>query len=243
MQTSQKGLDLIKQFEGLRLRAYKCPAGVWTIGYGHTSMAGPPKVYENMRVTQVEAEYILKKDLLKFEIGVIDVVRVDLTQHQFDALVSFAFNCGVGALQKSGLLRRVNARQFDKVPAEFMKWTKAGGRELPGLVRRRRAEAALWRSVDEQAPVEEDARTTPEAPQPSKTITQSTEANAATVAGLGGAAAAVSELKPIVSDASDAYSAVSAAIGTPAVLIGIGIALLAAYIWWRRKKRLEETGE
>jgi GH24 family phage-related lysozyme (muramidase) len=147
MKTSDAGLKLIMQFEGLRLKAYRCPAGVWTIGYGHTSAAGVPDVRDGMRISAQEAEAILKKDLAGFEAAVAGLVKKELTQAQFDVLVSFAYNCGVGALKGSTLLKRVNAGAFDAVSAELMKWTKAKGKELPGLVRRRRAEAALWRGL------------------------------------------------------------------------------------------------
>ena len=147
MNTSDAGLKLIRQFEGLRLKAYRCPAGIWTIGYGHTSAAGAPEVRENMRISREEAEAILKRDLAQFEDAVSSMVKVPLTENQFDTLVSFAFNCGIAALRRSTLLKRVNAGAFDAVPAELMKWTRADGKELPGLVRRRRAEAALWRGL------------------------------------------------------------------------------------------------
>ena len=147
MKTSEAGLKLIRQFEGLRLKAYRCPAGIWTIGYGHTTAAGPPEVRENMRISREEAEAILKRDLAQFENAVSSMVKVPLTENQFDTLVSFAFNCGTAALRRSTLLKRVNAGAFDAVPAELMKWTRADGKELPGLVRRRRAEAALWRGL------------------------------------------------------------------------------------------------
>ena len=133
MKTSDAGLKLIMQFEGLRLKAYRCPAGVWTIGYGHTSAAGAPEVRDGMRISAQEAEAILKRDLAGFEAAVAGMVKTELTQAQFDVLVSFAYNCGVGALKASTLLKRVNAGAFDAVPAELMKWTKAKGRELPGL--------------------------------------------------------------------------------------------------------------
>jgi len=116
MRTSKEGIDLIKEFESLELSAYPDPATggePWTIGYGHTSMAGPPKVFKGLRVTATEAEYILQRDLTKYEGGVERLVKVPLTQNQFDALVSFAFNCGVDALKKSTLLKRVNAKAFD----------------------------------------------------------------------------------------------------------------------------------
>lgn len=148
LRTSKAGLGLIKSFEGLFLTAYRCPAGVLTIGYGHTS-AEAPTVYPGMKITEQQADEILINDLtLVYEPAVRKLVKVPLTQNQFDVLVSFAFNCGVEALKKSTLLRKLNAGDYAAVPAELMRWTKANGKELKGLVRRRRAEAAMWRDLD-----------------------------------------------------------------------------------------------
>ena len=146
MKMSADGLALVKEFEGLRLKAYKCPALVWTIGYGHTSAAGAPIVSADMVISKENAEEILQRDMGQYEDGVRKLVTVGITQGQFDALVDFAYNAGVGALQKSTLLKKVNAEKFDEVPAEFMKWTKAGGRVLPGLVKRRQDERQLYLS-------------------------------------------------------------------------------------------------
>ena len=184
MRMSAAGLATVKEFEGLRLKAYKCPAAVWTIGYGHTSAAGAPIVNPDLVITKDEAEEVLARDMEQYEEGVRKYVKVDLTQGQFDALVDFAYNAGVGALAKSTLLKKVNAEKFDEVPAEFMKWTKGGGKELPGLVRRRRAEVKLWRGLDTEKPVPVDeARAEPDQPKASKSIVQSREANAAVAAG------------------------------------------------------------
>ena len=107
MHMSQGGLDnLLKKFEGCKLKAYRCPAGILTIGYGHTSAAGAPEVKEGMTITQQQAEDILKADLVKYEQPVAAMVKVDLEQNQFDVLVDFAYNAGVGALKTSTLLKR-----------------------------------------------------------------------------------------------------------------------------------------
>ena len=103
MKTSQNGINLIKKYEGCRLTAYKCPAGLWTIGYGHTK-----NVKSGQKITQKQAENFLKQDLKTFEKGVEKAVKVRLNQNQFDALVSFAYNCGLGALKTSTLLRKLN---------------------------------------------------------------------------------------------------------------------------------------
>jgi lysozyme len=234
MRTSKRGLDLIKEFEGLRLTSYLCPAKVWTIGYGHTSAAGEPLVKRGMRITKARAEEILRADLATYEAGVLAAVSVPITQGQFDALVSFAYNCGVGALRKSTLLKRVNAKQFDRVPAEFMKWTRAGGKELPGLVRRRRAECALWRGVSDGPPATLD-RAAPDEPQPTKKITQSREANAAIAAGGASAVAAIAEVAPHATSLGDA-------LGRPALIALVVVILACAAIWWWRRERLMEEG-
>ena len=140
MKTSNYGIDLIKQFEGLRLTAYKCAAGVWTIGYGHT--AG---VREGQTITEEEAENLLRYDLQTFEVGVSQVVKVFLHQHQFDALVSFAFNVGLTAFRQSTLLCRLNGGESaERVAAEFLRWNKAGGKVVEGLTRRRERESEIF---------------------------------------------------------------------------------------------------
>ena len=139
MKISQNGIDLIKEFEGCRLEAYKCPAGIWTIGYGH--IAG---VEKGQKITKAQAENLLKQDLQRFENGVNNLVKVKLTQGQFDALVSFAFNCGVEALKKSTLLKVLNQGKYDEAADEFDKWVYAGMIKLNGLVRRRRAEKEMF---------------------------------------------------------------------------------------------------
>ncbi|WP_312619016.1 lysozyme [Agrobacterium pusense] len=136
------GLSHIMQWEGKRLVAYQDVAGIWTIGYGHTTAAGIPRVREGMRISDKEAEDILKADLRKFEDRVNSLVKVPLTDNQFAVLVSFDFN--TGALHKSTLLKKLNAGDYDAVPAELMKWVNAGGKRVQGLVNRRAAEAGLW---------------------------------------------------------------------------------------------------
>ena len=134
-QIGKAGLDLVKSFEGLKLRAYLCPAKVWTIGYGSTG----PHVTAGKVITEAQANDLLQDDLDRFEKAVTRLVTVPLTQNQYDALVSFAFNVGISALERSTLLKRVNAKLFDQAKAEFAKWNRAGGRPLAGLTRRRAA--------------------------------------------------------------------------------------------------------
>ena len=142
MGISQKGLNLIKQFEGLRLTAYRCSAGVLTIGYGHTGN----DVTAGMTITQAQAEELLKNDVKKFEIGVSALTtNIPLTQNQYDALVSFAYNVGLGAFQNSTLLKKLRENPTDKaIAAEFAKWNKAGGAVVAGLTNRRAQESQLY---------------------------------------------------------------------------------------------------
>jgi lysozyme len=136
---SQAGVDLIKRWEGLRTNAYKCPAGVWTIGYGHTRTAKP-----GMMISHGEAENLLREDLKGFELAVSRAVTVPLNQNQFDALVSFAFNVGIGAFVKSSLLRILNTGDYEDAARQFSRWVRGGGQKLPGLVSRRKAEYELF---------------------------------------------------------------------------------------------------
>lgn len=238
MRMSAAGLDLLTEFEGLRLKAYIDPVGIWTIGYGHTSAAGEPLVASGLVITKDEAEEILKRDMGQYEEGVRKYVKVNLTQGQFDALTDFAYNAGVGALQKSTLLKKVNAEKFDEVPVEFMKWTKGGGKELPGLVRRRRAEVKLWRGLDTEKPIPiDESRAEPDQPKASKSIMQSKEANAAVVAGGLGTVAVVREVMPMVKEGGDLLSSFS-----PTILILLVIIAAAGVVWYFRKQRLDEEG-
>ena len=143
-QISPHGLEKLKQWEGLKTKAYKDAGGVWTIGYGHTAMAGEPKPRAGMVITAAEAERILLKDLTQYEAAVENNVKVELNDNQFAALVSFVYNIPIASFKKSTLLKKLNAGNYDAVPNELMKWTKAGGKKLQGLVNRRRAEGYLW---------------------------------------------------------------------------------------------------
>ncbi len=147
MKTSQKGIDLIKSFEGCKLSAYKCSAGVATIGFGSTFYPNktPVKMGDKLKNSQ-EAEELLKLTLFEFEKNVSALFyNVILTQNQFDALVSFAFNLGTGALAGSTLYKKIKINTKDKsITDEFNKWVNAGGVKLPGLIRRRKAEAELY---------------------------------------------------------------------------------------------------
>lgn len=144
-QINEEGLELVKRFEGLQKHAYRCPAGVWTIGYGHTRGVKP-----GMEITEEKAEELLQQDLSEAGEQVERLVHVPLTDNQYSALASFVFNVGAGSLAASTLLRRLNAGDFDSVPVELAKWVKATdpktGKKvtLAGLVKRRAAEGELW---------------------------------------------------------------------------------------------------
>ena len=143
MKTSPKGIALIKEFEGLRLKAYKCPGGVWTIGYGHTAGVKPGKV-----ISKAQAEEYLKADLIAFE-RYLNGLGLALNQNQFDALISFIYNVGTGNFSNSTLLRKVRANpQDNSIMDEFLRWVYSKGRVLPGLQRRRLAEMKLYFSND-----------------------------------------------------------------------------------------------
>lgn len=142
MNVSEKGIDLIKQFEGCRLAAYKCPGGVWTIGYGHTGIDVSP----DLEITQQEAERLLKSDLIIHCNNVEKLVKVPLNQNQFDALVSLEYNIGYGAFKNSTLLKLLNEKKYKEAAEQFERWKYEGGKVLAGLVRRREKEKALFLS-------------------------------------------------------------------------------------------------
>ncbi|MGX1958433.1 lysozyme [Serratia proteamaculans] len=146
MQVSNKGISLIKQFEGCKLKAYQDSVGVWTIGYGWTQPVDGRKIGPGMVIDQATAERLLKCGLVQYEQGVNQLVKVIITQGQFDALVSFAYNLGLRSLSTSTLLRKLNAGDKQGAADEFGKWVNAGGVRLNGLVKRREAERKLFLS-------------------------------------------------------------------------------------------------
>ena len=139
MNISDKGIALIKQFEGLRLTSYDDGGGVWTIGYGSTTNIVP-----GMTIDEAEADRLLRSDLMTAVECVDESVEVEVTQEQFDALVSFVFNVGCGAFKASTLLKLLNAGHKEAARQQFARWTKDNGKVLPGLVKRRAAEAELF---------------------------------------------------------------------------------------------------
>ncbi len=146
MKLSQKGLDLIKKFEGFSAKPYLCSAGVPTIGYGSTYYANGVKVkMTDSPISEEWAEELLQKVVTHYERGVDSMTRDDINQNQFDALVSFAYNVGLTNYKNSTLLKRVNANPKDPdIQKQFMKWVRAAGKVIKGLINRRTVEANLY---------------------------------------------------------------------------------------------------
>ena len=145
MNISQNGINLIKNFEGLRLEAYQCSSGVWTIGYGHTGA----DVYKGRKITQTEAETLLKQDLTVHCNNVSKLVKVSLNQNQFDALVSFEFNAGYGNLSTSTLLKLLNKGDYAGAANQFERWIyDTNKKPLEGLKNRRKKEKELFLKAD-----------------------------------------------------------------------------------------------
>ena len=244
MRMSEAGRHaLLEPFEGCKLKAYHCPAGILTIGWGHTTAAGHPPVTENMSISQTEANAILSTDLQKFEEDVENMLTVKLDPNQFDVLVDFCYNAGPANLKASGILRRVNAGQFDKVPDELMKWTKGGGKVLPGLVRRCQARVSWWNAGANQNEDPEDRRVTPTAPPVPKTMADSKQGNAAIATGALGALGAVNAAAPQIQQASDTFTQLRGVLSNVNFDIMIGIIILGAAIWYWRNQHMQETGE
>jgi lysozyme len=145
MEVSERGLNLIKRFEGLSLKPYICPSGHKTIGYGNTFYEDGTKVsMDDKPITIKRAEMLLKLIVDKFAIGVKKVLKVPLEQYQFDAVISFAYNVGLGSLKSSTLLKKINSGEFKEASEEFGKWNKASGKVLTGLTKRREAERQMF---------------------------------------------------------------------------------------------------
>lgn len=140
MKINSKGLELIKDAEGLRLESYKCPAGKWTIGYGHTGA----DVHEGMTITEAEAEKLLETDLKHFEHGVDVLTGPETSENQFGAMVSLAYNIGLGAFARSSVLTFHRKKFYDSAAMSFELWNKSNGKVLPGLKKRREAERDLY---------------------------------------------------------------------------------------------------
>jgi len=145
MKISENGLKLIKKFEGLRLRAYQCSAGIWTIGYGHTDNVCPTDV-----INELQADDYLKKDILIVENAIKKLVVASLDQNKFDALVCFVFNIGVNKFKSSTMLKKINVSDFNGAAEEFLRWVYVSRTYTQGLARRRKAEKSLFNKIENE---------------------------------------------------------------------------------------------
>lgn len=269
LQISPRGAALIQSFEncleaagkGL-FKPYYCPAGVLTIGWGHTNDNGR-KFKEGDVWTKGECDAEFRADMRRFEKAVQRRVKVALTQSQFDALVSFTYNCGEGNLARSGLLRKVNAKDFEGAADEFAKWNRGGGKVLRGLTRRRAAEAALFREgnhEDIRASYRAEVRQDPEPelmPQgvdvpdgtPRK-MTTSKIGNAQIGIGAAGAAEAASAVKDAIDQANSVKQSAQDLAGggdvlshlltMPTFWIAVAIVVAAGAAWYWRSQHAAE---
>ena len=144
MKTNEAGINLIKHYEGLRRESYLCPANVWTIGYGAIRYFYGEPVPPNARITEIEADDFLRRDLGSTEDFVSRLVRVPLTENQFSATVSLVFNIGAGNFQRSQIRQRINRKNYDGAASIWWQWRRGAGRILPGLVKRRADEKDLF---------------------------------------------------------------------------------------------------
>lgn len=163
-QVNEAGLALIKEFEGCKLTAYKDAVGIWTIGWGTTAAAGVGiKPEAGMTITQAEADWYLEKTVAKFAEGVSAALRNNVTDNQFAACVSLAYNIGVPRFAASSVVKWINAGDFEGAANSFLLWNKAGGKVLKGLVRRREAERALFLTPQRviKAPAQPDPQEAP----------------------------------------------------------------------------------
>ena len=234
MKTSQRGIDIIKRWEGVKLVAYFCPANVPTIGVGHTRTVSRADVHAQRRITVEEAERLLSEDLATFERGVLRLCTLPPNQNQFDAFVSLAFNIGLGAFERSTALRRHNEGDFDAAAGAIEMWNRAtvNGKRvvLRGLVARRADEKALYLT-----PVEPELMTQAVEDEPtlidSRTIQGGVVAGGATVAAL--VADATEQVRMLTFLSPETLQTILGGLA----LIGIGAVLYARWDDWRRGRR------
>ena len=217
-------VDLIKRWEGFRAEPYKCPAGVDTIGYGHTTTKSLMK--QGTKITEAKAVKLLKADLAVYEKAISEMVQVDLTDGQFGALVSWCFNVGVGAAQKSTLVKKLNAGDYDSVPKELSRWNKVGNKATAGLVNRRAAEAGLWaRGNFVSSTTGEEV--TEAAAGLTGALASNTTKGAATVATISAAGTALSQAEPVLQTLGHL---------SPWFVGGLIVLALVAVIVWRARQ-------
>ncbi len=229
---SQAGLDLLKEREGLRLTAYQCPAGVWTIGYGHTGDVVP-----GATITEAEANILLRRDLMRAE-ACVDRTCPETTQPQFDAMVCLAFNIGTGAFAKSSVARLHNKGEYAQAGQAFAMWNKAAGKVVSGLVSRRAAETALYLTDCPREP--ENVPSRAEGAQPA---VKSNTIQGITTASVGTGIAAATEVARQLRDVQDSLETGGAFIKfllsygpmIAVVFVLLGLAGIG-YGYWKRKR-------
>jgi len=227
---------LIKEYEGLRLKAYRCSAGRLTIGWGHTSAAGEPVVKPGLTISKAEAERIFDRDIENFAVGVEKLIKVDATDNQFGACVSLAFNIGVGAFSKSSVLRFLNRGRPDDAADAFMLWNKVtkGGRKVVerGLTRRRASEAALFKTDEEDGDEAISDVRMPDAPEGKGPFNSTTTI----VTGVTATAGVTAATKEIVENTSSIMSST----GIISVVLILIIVAGAAWVIRERMKKSKD---
>ena len=225
---NKASIALIKSFEGCSLKAYKCPAGIWTIGYGTTAAAGVGVVpHEGMKITQAQADHYFNITIENFATEVMKMLTRAATQNEFGAFVSLAYNIGLGAFRKSSALRYFNEADTQKAADAILMWNKAGGKVLAGLTRRRIAEHDLF--LTGMPSLEESRATVPAPDMPRDTPAESSTMQAGAI--------------QIASAAGAGISAVSALSGTAQIvaMAFCGVVVLAAL--WIMRERLRKWAE
>lgn len=234
MNINQAGLELIKDFEGLKLKAYLCPAGVPTIGYGHTRTVTHDDVKNGKTITKAEAERLLAEDLIEFTFGVYGMLKRQANENELSAMVSLAYNIGLAGFKRSSVLRAFNAGDPNAAARAFALWNKSKGKVLPGLTRRRAAEAALFLKPVGYAITESDPPAMPQQVDEERPMAKSQIVRASTVSGVAGTLA-------LAAEASQSIGTIRESLGewvVPALLV-VGIAA-AAYTAWERVKQRRE---
>lgn len=235
MKLAQEGIDLIKRREACRLKAYLCPAKVWTVGYGHTG----PEVHQGLTISQDEAEALLLADLIVFDSAVLKACP-DATPLQHAAMVSLCYNIGTGAFAKSSVARLHNAGKYAEAAQAFALWNKGGGKVLAGLVSRRAEESGLYLKGAPEETFETEIDAPAATAQGEKGLHQSRSMNGQALAGIGAIATAAPAVVPpdAISGLREAFDMLTPvapyAVYGSALLVVIGIGLTIFARWHDR---------